>query len=111
VPEGSSVQEFYHAMCLITFIIHVKHSNVLIDNTYFSIRMVVAFEEQSIGREIPAYNTWLFDTIGLFVWLISHQTTVLFSHNKSATSNQPAVLFSQNKPAPVISHQPTEQAV
>jgi hypothetical protein len=30
--------------------------------------------------------------------------------NKSATSNQAAVLFSQNKPAPVISHQPTEQA-
>jgi hypothetical protein len=50
------VQEFYHAMCLITFIIHVKHSNVLIDNTYFSIRMVVAFEEQSIGGEILAYS-------------------------------------------------------
>jgi hypothetical protein len=46
----------------------------------------------------------------LFAWLISHQTTVLFSHNKLATSNQSAVLFSQNKPAPVISHQPTEQA-
>jgi hypothetical protein len=37
--------------------------------------------------------------------------TVLFSHNKSTTSNQPAVLFSQNKPAPAISHQPNEQAV
>jgi hypothetical protein len=49
-------------------------------------------------------------TCGLFVWLISHQPAVLFSHNKSATSNQPAVLFSQNKPAPAISHQPTEQA-
>jgi hypothetical protein len=46
----------------------------------------------------------------LFARLISHQPTVLFSHNKSATSNQPAVLFSQNKPAPAISHQPTEQA-
>jgi hypothetical protein len=42
----------------------------------------------------------------LFVWLISHQPTVLFSHNKSATNNQPAVLFSQNKSAPAISHQP-----
>jgi hypothetical protein len=42
--------------------------------------------------------------ISLFAWLISHQPTVLFSHNKSATSNQPAVLFSQNKPAPAISH-------
>jgi hypothetical protein len=47
----------------------------------------------------------------LFVWLIGHQTTVLFSQNKPATSNQPAVLFSQNKPAPAISHQPTEQAL
>jgi hypothetical protein len=46
----------------------------------------------------------------LFAWLISHQPTVLFSHNKLATSNQPAVLFSQNKPAPAISHQPTERA-
>jgi hypothetical protein len=47
---------------------------------------------------------------GLFAWLISHQLAVLFSHNKSATSNQPVILFSQNKPAPAISHQPTEQA-
>jgi hypothetical protein len=47
----------------------------------------------------------------LFAWLISHQPTVLFSHNKSATNNQPAVLFSQNKPAPAISHQPNEQAL
>jgi hypothetical protein len=36
-----------------------------------------------------------------FVWLISHQLVVLFSHNKPAISNQPAVLFSQNKSAPV----------
>jgi hypothetical protein len=50
-------------------------------------------------------------TCSLFAWLISHQPTVLFSHNKSATNNQPAVLFSQNKPAPAISHQPNEQAV
>jgi hypothetical protein len=48
-------------------------------------------------------------TIALFAWLISHQSAVLFSQNKPATSNQPAVLFSQNKPAPAISHQPTEQ--
>jgi hypothetical protein len=46
----------------------------------------------------------------LFAWLISHQPTVLFSQNKSATSNQPTVLFTQNKPAPAISHQPNEQA-
>jgi hypothetical protein len=45
----------------------------------------------------------------LFVWLISHQPTVLFSQNKPATNNQSAVLFSQNKPAPAISHQPNEQ--
>jgi hypothetical protein len=42
---------------------------------------------------------------------LAYQPPVLFSHIKSATSNQPAVLFSQNKPAPAISHQPTEQAV
>jgi hypothetical protein len=38
--------------------------------------------------------------------LISH---VLFSQNKSATSNQSAVLFSQNKSVQAISHQPNEQ--
>jgi hypothetical protein len=48
--------------------------------------------------------------ITLFVWLISHQSAVLFSQNKPATGNQPAVLFSQNKPAPATSHQPNEQA-
>jgi hypothetical protein len=47
----------------------------------------------------------------LFAWLISHQPAVLFSQNKSATSNQSAVLFSQNKPVPAISHQPNEQTV
>jgi hypothetical protein len=50
------------------------------------------------------------ELVALFVWLISHQPAVLFSQNKSAISNQPTVHFSQNKPAPVISHQPTEQA-
>jgi hypothetical protein len=50
------------------------------------------------------------EELALFAWLISHQTAVLFSHNKLATSNQSAVLFSQNEPAPAISHQPTEQA-
>jgi hypothetical protein len=49
-------------------------------------------------------------SFALFAWLISHQPTVLFSHNKPATSNQPTVLFSQNKSAPVISHQPNEHA-
>jgi hypothetical protein len=39
------------------------------------------------------------------------EPAVLFSHNKSATSNQPTVLFSQNKPAPAINYQPNEQAV
>jgi hypothetical protein len=51
-----------------------------------------------------------FEFSALFAWLISHQPAVLFSQNKSATSNQPTVLFSQNKPAPVVSHQPNEQA-
>jgi hypothetical protein len=49
-------------------------------------------------------------TCALFVWLINHQTAVLFSQNKPATSNQPTVLFSHNKSAPAISHQPNEQA-
>jgi hypothetical protein len=47
----------------------------------------------------------------VFVWLISHQPTVLFSRNKSATSNQPTAFFSQNKSASATSHQPNEQAV
>jgi hypothetical protein len=46
----------------------------------------------------------------MFVRLISYQPAVLFSQNKSDTSNQPAVLFSQNKSVPAISHQPNEQA-
>jgi hypothetical protein len=46
----------------------------------------------------------------LFVWLISHQPAVLFSHKQPATNNQPAILFSENKSAPAISHQPNEQA-
>jgi hypothetical protein len=49
--------------------------------------------------------------LSLFVWLISHQSAVLFSQNKPATSNQPTVLFSHNKSATAISHQPNEQAV
>jgi hypothetical protein len=51
-----------------------------------------------------------FESISLFVRLISHKPAVLFSQNKPATSNQPAVLFSHNKSAPAISHQPKEQA-
>jgi hypothetical protein len=51
----------------------------------------------------------LTESITLFVWLINHQSAVLFSQNKPAVSNQPAVLFSHNKSAPVISHQPNEQ--
>jgi hypothetical protein len=46
----------------------------------------------------------------LFVWLISHQSAVLFSQNKPATNNQPTVFFSQNKLASTISHQPNEHA-
>jgi hypothetical protein len=44
----------------------------------------------------------------LFVWLISHQPSVLFSQDKPAINNQPTVFFSQNKSAPAISHQPNE---
>jgi hypothetical protein len=42
---------------------------------------------------------------------ISHQPTVLFSQNKSATGNQPTVLFSQNKSASDVSHQPNEHGI
>jgi hypothetical protein len=45
----------------------------------------------------------------MFVWLISHRPTILFSQNKPATSNQLTILFSQNKSTPAISHQPNEQ--
>jgi DNA-repair protein XRCC1 len=69
--------------------------------------LVCAFANTPKFRQIQEDN----GTIALFVWLISHQLTVLFSQNKPATSNQPAVFFSQNKPAPTISHQPNEQAV
>jgi hypothetical protein len=48
-------------------------------------------------------TTHIYRAINLFVWLISHQPTVLFSQNKPATSNQPPVLFSQNKSAPATS--------
>jgi hypothetical protein len=47
----------------------------------------------------------------LFVRLISHQPTVLFSQNKPVTSNQQTVLFSHNKSAPAISYQPNEHTV
>jgi hypothetical protein len=62
------------------------------------------------GRHFASSPCSLGLSATLFAWFISHQLTVLFSHNKPATSNQPAVFFSQNKPAPAISHQPTEQA-
>jgi hypothetical protein len=43
----------------------------------------------------------------LFVCLISHQPTILFSQNKPAITNQPAILFSQNKSEQTsTSHQP-----
>jgi hypothetical protein len=41
----------------------------------------------------------------LFVRLISHQAAVLFSQDKSATSNQLTLLFSHNKSASATSHQ------
>jgi hypothetical protein len=48
-------------------------------------------------RLIPTWylNAQISEKNALFVWLISHQPAVLFSHNKSTTSNQAAVLFSQ----------------
>jgi hypothetical protein len=67
-------------------------------------------------------NTHLWSTLGqrhgqtplkpsaLFVWLISHQPAVFFSHNKPAINTQPTVLFSQNKSAPATSQLRNEQA-
>jgi hypothetical protein len=43
-------------------------------------------------------------TYALFVWLISHQTAVLFSQNKSATGNQPTIFFLSEQIS--TSHQP-----
>jgi hypothetical protein len=63
---------------------------------------------EDTGRQEPFSGL---EASSLFVWLISHQPTVLFSQNKPAISNQPTVLFSHNKSAPAISHQPNEQAV
>jgi hypothetical protein len=61
------------------------------------------FRQQARRALVSANN------ISQFALLISSQPTVFFSQNKLA-SNQPVVLFPQNKPAPVISHQPNEQA-
>jgi hypothetical protein len=77
------------------------HSIFYID--YLSLKMT------SIKKFERSHRKLQFSTSAvLFAWLIRHQPAVLFSQNKSATSNQPAVLFSQNKPASAISHQPTE---
>jgi hypothetical protein len=69
-----------------------------------------AFWTDGVKHFLTVHNPEV-QTLALFVWLISHQPSVFFSHNKPATSNQPTVRFSQNKPAPVISHQPNKQAV
>jgi hypothetical protein len=52
----------------------------------------------------PGWDDPILRLLALFVWLISHQPTVLFSQNKPATNNQPAILFSQNKSAPATGH-------
>jgi hypothetical protein len=44
-------------------------------------------------------------------FLTTNQQPASSTFFSQQTSNQPAVLFSQNKSAPVISHQPNEQAV
>jgi hypothetical protein len=77
---------------------------------------VASLQYDSVAH-VPVASIWILFILShlklddaLFVWLISHQSAVFFSHNKPAISNQPAVLFSQNKSAPAISHQPNEQA-
>jgi hypothetical protein len=68
---------------------------------------------QSRIKNINGLSNWKHrrQSCTLFAWLISHQSVVLFSQNKSVTSNQPAILFSQNKSVLAISHQPNEQTV
>jgi hypothetical protein len=68
----------------------------------------IQFYFLSAPVSVPVHGVRIF---ALLVWLMSHQPTVLFSHNKSATSNQPAVFISHNKSTPAISHQPNEQVV
>jgi hypothetical protein len=55
-------------------------------------RLTLTYLNQCLKR-------WNSSLYALFAWLISHQPTVLFSQNKSATNNQLLVFFSQNKPA------------
>jgi hypothetical protein len=73
--------------------------------TYFNIIYVINY----IGwrnRKLQEINVY-----AMFVWLISHQPAVLFSHNKLATSNQPPVILSQYKSALATNHHSNEQAV
>jgi hypothetical protein len=88
---------------------------------FFSLRELSRTKKKTL-KELPAsiqksqdqlqrntasvFYTYISSNDVLFAWLISHEATVLFSQNKSVTSNQPAVLFSQNEPASAISHQP-----
>jgi hypothetical protein len=59
-----------------------------------------------VGIWRQGLRCWLLGLIQAFcpfwrtVRLLYQPPSVLFSHNKSATSNQPTVLFSQNKSAP-----------
>jgi ankyrin repeat protein len=89
----------------------------LISHPFRSLDIVVSPVRRAadpITRQPPPLATPLHlaasQASALFVWLISHQPTVLFSQNKPATSNQRAVLFFQNKSASAIRHQPNEQA-
>jgi hypothetical protein len=75
---------------------------------FFSVRNC-ALVEVALPMAVWCFCLATVTVCALFVWLISHQPAVLFSHNKSATSNQSTVLFFQNKPAPAISHQTNEQ--
>jgi hypothetical protein len=73
---------------------------------YFSLRTISTSHQPN--EQAEPRIVW--DTVALFVLLISHQPAVLFSYNKPATSDQLTVFFSQNKSAPAIIQQPNEQA-
>jgi hypothetical protein len=63
-------------------------------------QMLIGFDYLSFLPNMLCYVILIY---ALFVWLISHQSVILFSQNKPITNNQRVVLFFQNKSAPATS--------
>jgi hypothetical protein len=62
-------------------------------------RSFVIHKKGKVNDFLPFGFQSLRNASTMFVWLISHQPTILFSHNKPATINQ-SVIFFHNKSAP-----------